>query len=244
MLGYIVYHEHSTGKACLQQEHRLGGTFLVLDMGRDAQGLFAPRRAARAAKRMLEQGVRRAVFPMDFPHTAIFLHHGIIPVDPLPLRTALSSLYVRRRLDGLGLSGTQAVVAVAGDSMNREMAQTVHELALAYRYVLLSVRSGGEEFAQKMRRQYGVSLLLAPSADQLERADALVLFAPRNELSRANPVLCTLHPGGDLRGCVPLRLDGKLLASIEPNCPQDQLAAALHSMGVLPAETFLGEITC
>lgn len=244
MLGYIEYHEHSTEKSYLRQERRLGGTFLVLDMGQSSHGLFASNRAARAAKRMLDQGVRRAVFPMDFPHTAVFLRHGITPVDPLPLRIALSPLYVRRRLDALGLSGTQAVVAVVGNSMNGEIAQTVHELALAYRYVLLSVRSGGEEFAQKMRRQYGVSLLLAPSTDQLERADALVLFSPRHELSRENRVLCALHPGGDPRGCVPLQLDGKLLAAVDPNCPQDQLAAALHSMGVLPAEKLLGEITC
>ncbi len=244
MLGYIVYHAHSTGKAYLRQERRFGGTFLVLDMGQGAQGFFAPRRAAQAAKRMLEQGVRRAVFPIDFPHTAVFLRHGITPVDPLPLRTALCPLYVRRKLDTLGLSGTQAVIAVAGDSMNTEMAQVVHELALNYRYVLLSVRSGSEEFARRMRRQYGVSILLAPSVDQLACADALVLFSPRNDLSGTNRVLCTLHPGGDPRGCIPLRLSEDLLSSVEPNCPQDQLAAALHSMGVLPAERLLGEIAC
>lgn len=244
MLGYIVYHAHSTDKPYLRQERRHGGSFLVLDMGRSAHGVFAPRRAAQAAKRMLEQGVRRAVFPVDFPHTAAFLRHGIKPIDPLPLRAALSPLYIRRRLDALGLSGTQAVVAVAGDSINGAVAQTVHELALAYRYVLLSVRSGGGEFAQKMRRQYGVSILLDPSNDQLERADALVLFSPRRELSRENRVLCTLCPGGDPRGLVPLRLDESLLAAVEPNCPQDQLAAALHSIGVLPAKKFLGEITC
>jgi len=244
MLGYIVYHAHSTGKAYLRQERRFGGTFLVLDMGQGAQGFFAPRRAAQAAKRMLEQGVRRAVFPIDFPHTAVFLRHGITPVDPLPLRTTLCPLYVRHGLDTLGLSGTQAVVAVAGDSMNSEMAQTVHELALAYRYVLLSVRSGGEEFARKMRRQYGVSLLLSPTIEQLERADALLLFTPRKELTCENRVLCSLYHGGDPRGCIPLRLDQNLLAAVEPNCPQDQLAAALHSMGVLPAEKLLGEIAC
>ena len=244
MLGYIVYHDQSTGKGRLQQERRLGGTFLVLDMGRNAHGFFAPRRAAQAAKRMREQGVRRAVFPEDFPHTAIFLRHGIAPVDPLPLRTTLSPLYVRRRLDALGLSGTQAVVAVVSNTMNDEIARTAHELALAYRYVLLSVHSGGEDFAQKMRRQYGASILLAPSTDQLERADALVLFSPRNDLSRQNTVLCTLYPGGEAQGCVPLQLDESLLAAVEQNCPRDQLAAALHSMGVFPAEKLLGEITC
>ena len=243
MLGYIEFHENSR-KARLEQERRLGGTFLVLDMGRSTQGFFASRHAARAAKRMLEHGVRRAVFPLDFPYTAIFLRHGIIPVDPLPLRRILSALFVRRKLDALGLTGTQAVIAIAGESMSAELEQTVRTLALSYRYVLLSVPSGGEAFAQQLRRQYGISLLLNPSPDQLEQADALVLFAPRSDLSLENRVLCTLYPGGEPRGCVPLRLDDKLLTGVEPNCPHDQLAAALYSMGILPAEQLLGEITC
>lgn len=244
MIGLIEYYENSTAKAKLAQERRCGGTFLVLDMGRGARGAFASRRAASAAKQMHAQGVRRAVFPVDFPHTAIFLRHGITPVDPLPLRRALGALYVRRRLDGLGLSATQAVVAVAGNSVTGELAQTVRELALAYRYVLLSVSSGGEEFARDMRRQYGVSLLLSPSNDQLDRADALVLFTPRKELTRENAVLCTLYPGGEERGLVPLRLNETLTSQIAPNCPTDQLAAALHSAGVLPAQQLLGEFNC
>lgn len=241
MLGYIEYHENDRRKAYLRLEQRLGGTFLVLNMGRGAAGILAPQRASRSARQMLEQGVRRAVFPLDFPHTAVFLREGIAPVDPLPLRRALCAAYVRRRLDALGLSGTQAVVAVVGGEMNADIARTAGELARSYRYVLLSVRSGGEEYAQHLRRQYGISLLLNPSPDQLERADALVLFVPRSDLKPKNAVLCALYPGAEARGLIPLQLSGRILDAIPSNCSHDQFAAALHSMGVLPTEQFLGE---
>lgn len=243
MLGYIEYAENGE-KAYLAKEARCGAPFLVMDMGKGARGAFAPRRAARAAEQMRQQGVRRAVFPVDFPHTAIFLRRGIVPVDPMPLRCKLCARFVKKKLELLGVSGAQAVVAVSGDYVSEEMAQTVRELALSYRYVLLSVRAGDEEFARRMRRQYGVSLVLAPSTDQLERADALVLFAPRSELKRENPVLCTLYPGGDERGRVPLALGEELSRGVAENCSHEQLIAALYSMGIASAERFLGEITC
>ena len=122
--------------------------------------------------------------------------------------------------------------------------RSVRELTLSYRYVLLSLRSGGEELAQTLRRQYGISLLLNPSSEQLNRADALVLFSPRPDLLLENRVLCTLYPGADERGRIPLRLDPAFADTLPPNSSPDQLAAALYGAGTLPPERFLGEITC
>ena len=243
MLGFIEYAQDST-KLRLERETKCGATFLVLDMGKSAQGMFSSRRAVRAAERMRAHGVRRAVFPVDFPHTAAFLRAGIAPVDPMPLRHALGGRFVKKRLEKLGIANAQAVIAVSGETVNKTLARTVQELAASYRYVLLSVRSGGEEFAAQMRRQYGVSLVLEPSADQMERADALVLFAPRGDVGKENPVLCTLYPGGEERGRVPLVLDDALASVVASNCAHEQFAAALYSMGAVPAQRFLGEITC
>ncbi|MBR3703959.1 MAG: hypothetical protein IKM11_00505 [Oscillospiraceae bacterium] len=243
MLGYIEYAENST-KAYLERQRRCGAPFLVLDMGSGAKGALASYRAARAAKKMRALGMRRAVFPVDFPHTAAFLRSGIAPVDPLALRRALGARFVKRQFENLGISNTRSVVAVSADAVSGEVARTVQELAASQRYVLLSVRSGGEEFAAVMRRQYGVSLVLAPSNDQLERADALVLFSPRQDLSRENPVLCTLYPGGEERGRVPVALGGAFTTAVADNCAHDQLAAALYEMGIAPPEHFLGEFTC
>ena len=102
-----------------------------------------------------------------------------------------------------------------------------------------------EEFALSLRREYGISLLLGPSPDQLDRADALVMFTPREDLKRDNPVLYTLYPGGEAgRGRLPLSLPAALGSRMEPNCDQEQLAAALYALGGLPLETLLAEIPC
>lgn len=243
MLGYIIYGD-GPKKPELGETRLPGGTFVTLRMGRPARpnGPLALGRARRAAGKLREAGVRSAVFPVDFPYMAIFIRQGVCPVETLPLRRALAAPLTRRRLEGLGLSPAQAVIAVSGDRAMREVTETAKALALSYRYVLLSIH-GGEEFAKSLRREYGISLLLKPSEEQLDRADALLLFSPRNDLAMGNPVLYTLYPGGEAgRGRLPLQLPGALAARLEPNCCHEQMAAALYAMGGLTLETLLSEI--
>jgi hypothetical protein len=115
-------------------------------------------------------------------------------------------------------------------------------LAVAFRYVMLAVPEGGEDLARELRRTYGVSLLLKPTRDQLERADALVLFSPRTDLSCENKVFCALYPGGEFtRGRIPVELSGEWIRPLPPNCDREQLAAALYAMGHLAAEGVFGE---
>ena len=205
-------------------------------------GPLARYRARQGARMLREAGVRSAVFPVDFPYTALFIRQGVLPIDTLPLRRALAAPLTRRRLEAGGFQPTGAVVAVSGERAVREVTECAKALALSYRYVLLSVR-GGENFARELRREYGISLLLEPSPDQLDRADALVLFAPRTDLKLDNAILYTLYPGGEAgRGRLPLCLPRALGAQAESNCDQEQLAAALYAMGTLPLETLLAEI--
>ena len=244
MVGYIIYGD-GPKKPELGTCQIAGAAFAALRMGeaRRPNSPFALRRAAKGAAQLREAGVRHAVFPVDFPYTALFIHQGITPVDTLPLRRALAGPLTRRRMEELGLSPTQAVVAVSSDRMSREVSDTTRSLALSFRYVLLSVQSGGAEFARSLRREYGISLLLDPSPDQLDRADALVLFSPRTDLSLNNPILYTLYPGGEAgRGRLPLCLPPALAEQTEANCDREQLAAALYAMGALAPETLLAEI--
>ena len=211
MLGYIVYGD-GPKKPVLGERRLPGGAFITLQMGQSAHpnSPFALGRAARSARKMREAGVRSAVFPLDFPYTALFLRHGISPIDTLPLRRALAAPLTRRRLEAEGLSSTQAVVAISGEWAVREVAEAAKALALSYRYVLLSVRDG-EELARDLRREYGISLLLKPSVEQLDRADALLLFAPRGDLAQNNHILYTLYPGGEAgRGRLEIRLPAAL----------------------------------
>lgn len=241
MLGYIEYDEN-TKTVRMEKKTVLGGRFLALTVGREVRGVMGKLRVERAAKQMREQGVHQAVFPVDFPYTAMFLRRGILPADPLPLRRSICAAYVMRRLSELAIPPERGVIAIGGEYLNREMRETTLALAVAFRYVMLAVPEGGEELARELRRIYGISLLIKPSRDQLERADALVLFAPRGDLSCENRVFCALYPGGEFtRGRVPAELTGEWIRSLPPNCDREQLAAALYAMGQLTAETLFGE---
>ncbi|MDE7218923.1 MAG: hypothetical protein K2O45_04795 [Oscillospiraceae bacterium] len=243
MLGYIIYGDGAK-RPELAERQLSGGNFVTLHLGirARANGPLALYRARQGAKMLREAGVRSAVFPVDFPYTALFIRMGILPIDTLPLRRALAAPLTRRRLESSGFQPTQAVVAISGERAVREVTECAKALALSYRYVLLSAR-GAENFARSLRREYGISLLLEPSPDQLNRADALVLFTPRGDLKLDNPILYTLYPGGEAgRGRLPLCLPGEAGAQVENNCDQEQLAAALYAMGALSLETLLAEI--
>ncbi len=242
MLGYI---EYDGGRSALRivKEKRCGGTFLVAYTGCRAAGLFERKRADRAAGMLREQGIRRAVFPVDFPFGDVFSHRGILPVDPQPLRIRLCPQIIRKRLAAALIDEREAVVAVAGDHVSAALEQTVRALVRDFRHVLLSV-SGGENLARELWQQQGAAVQLNPSRDRLESADALVLLAPRGELSGGNQVICSLYPGAAGRGKIDLSLPAALENCVAANCSREQLAAALYSMGVLPIRKFLGEITC
>lgn len=246
MLGYIIYGD-GPKRPEIGERRLLGAPFLTLSMGQPArpQSPLARRRALAAAGRMRERGVRGAVFPVDFPYTALFLSQGICPVDTLPLRRALAAPLTRRKLEALGLGPTQAVVAVAADQLVREVEEAVRSLAVSFRYVLLDARAGGEALARELRREYGVSLLLDPARDQMDRADALLLYAPRPKLAGDNAIVWGLYPGGEIgRGRLPLPLPAALMDRVEPNCGREQLTAALFALGALPLEAILAEIPC
>lgn len=244
MLGYIRYGDGP--KRPEAGVWRLpSGTMATLTLGEERRpgALTARRRAVRGAELLLEQGVRRAVFPLDFPYTALFLRRGVCPVEALPLERRLAAGAVRRRLERLGLDRGQAVAAVSAAGMDSFVMDTVRDLTLSYRYVLLWTPEGGDAFARQLRREYGASVLLRPSPEQLDRADALVLFAPRGDLALKNPVVYTLYPGGE--ACrLGLRPPMAYREQADPNCAMDQLAAALHSLGEVTAEQLLAEIPC
>lgn len=244
MLGYIIYGDGAGRRPVLGDRQLSGGNFVTLEMGRHSRpnGPAALFRARQGARMLREAGVRSAVFPVDFPYTALFIRQGVLPIDTLPLRRALAAPLTRRRLEAEGCQPTQAVVAVSGDRPIREVTECAKALALSYRYVLLSVKGDAEPFARNLRREYGISLVLEPSPDQLNRADALVLFSPRNDLTMDNPILYALYPGGEAgRGRLPLQLPAALAEQTESNCDQEQLTAALYAMGALTVENLLAE---
>lgn len=187
------------------------------------------RRVRDAAKRLRKAGVSRVVLPEDLLWKDLLERQGLTPVSTLPLRRALAADWVRWSLRERGLPAAQARVAVAAESLTGEVARTVTELALRHRYVLLAVPYGGEELSHRLRREYGVSILLTPTQEQLEGADAVLLFAARADLS-GRQVL----PLYDERAPLPpVALPPALEDTLPPGVVRPQLLTLLLEGGVL-----------
>jgi len=100
--------------------------------------------------------------------------------------------------------------------------------------VLLDLPYGGEELCRQLRREYGVSLLLGPDRDQLEGAEALVLFDRRADLSLTNPVALRLYDEG--QALPPLALPPELERELPRGADRGQLLAVLREAGALRRE--------
>ena len=197
------------------------------------------RRVLSAARRLRKAGITRLVVPEKFAYGEQLEKADVAPVSTLPLRRTLAADLTRTAMAARNLSGGSAKLAVAGDQLSGELVRTVTELALGNRYVLVDVPYGAEALAGQLRREYGVSLLLGPSRQQLEEADVLVLFAARTDLRRNNPVVLPLYD--EAAPLPPLLLPPVLEDQLPPGLCRPQLLAALVESGVLrPGQITVG----
>ena len=231
MVGYFVLTEERR-RWSIGRRTVLGLPMLEIAVpGRQGMlGRFAARRAAAAAAR---QGVRRAVWPEEFPYAAEFARRGLAPVDPLPLYRALAPEIVLRRMAWRGVEPSAATVAVAAGRMTRELEDLITELALRIRYVSLMIPRGGEALCQRLRREYGVAVIEAAGRAQLEKADALLLLDRLEGFQPENPVWLPLWNGVAAReGCgVDLELPPEMAA--EAPCEKIQLMTLLFQGKIL-----------
>ena len=187
------------------------------------------RRVLAAGKRLRKLGVTQAVLPASFPYGQELARCGLRPVSTLPLRRILAADWVRWVLEEKGQSPAGARVAVCAAQLTGEVVRTVTELSLRHRYVLLDLPYGGEDLCRQLRREYGVSLLLGPSKEQLEEAEALVLFAPREDCHSRR----ALALYDESQPLPPLLLPPALEEKLPRGCDRGQLLAARREQGTL-----------
>ena len=132
------------------------------------------RRVKAAGKKLLRQGTGRVILPAGLPADA--LPEGLCPAGTLPLRRAIAADWCGQLLRLRGENPAGARVLVTANALSGEVVRTVTELALRHRYLLLEVPCGGEELCRRLRREYGVSVLLHPAPE--EAADAQIAFDP------------------------------------------------------------------
>ena len=240
MLGWLQWTGPEEGKRLrrMRVEPRtvLHTRFLAAEIPRGPRTpeTVTRRRVLAAARRMRKAGVTRVVVPEEFSYGAQLEKGGLMPEATTSLRRAMAADLTRSVLAGRGLAGVR--LAVAGDRLSSEMVRTVTALALRSRYVMLDVPQGAV-LADRLRREYGVSLLLFPPRERLAEAEILVLFEPRTDLPRDNPAVLELYD--EAAPLPPLLLPPVLEEQLPQGLCRSQLISALVESGVLP----LGQIT-
>lgn len=238
MLGLIVWqqpgHEKRLRTVTAEETAILRVPFLRLEVlrGPRTRPAALERRMVRAARKLRQAGVRYTVLPADYPVGQWPRRHGVEVVSTLSLRRSMASDLVRRITAERGLAPGSVRVAVTAGQMTGELVKTVTELALGYRYVMLDVPYGGEELCRRLRREYGVSLLLQPDREQLEAAQILVAFDRRTDLSEKNEAVVALYEGADTP-FPPLTVPPTVEGQLPDGANRLQLLAALRGAGVL-----------
>lgn len=241
MVGLLAWAEPGKGQRGVHLEERviLRTRFLRAEMIRSPHQAVTRRRVLAAGKRLRKRGVTQVVLPEEFPFQELLPKCGLKPFSTLALRRCLAADWVRTALAEKDGPVAGAKVAVTAAALTGEVVRTVTELCLRHRYVLLDLPYGGEELCRQLRREYGVSLLLNPDRDQLEGADALVLFDRRTDLSLANPVVLRLY---DERQILPsLTLPPSLEEELPVGADRGGLLAVLREAGAVRREQIVME---
>lgn len=236
MVGYLTWAEPQKGQRSvrLEERHILRTRFLQAEVVKSPYPAVLRRRVLAAGKKLRKRGVSQAVLPEAFPYGELLAKCGLRPAGTLALRRALAADWVRSGLAAAGRPVSGARVAVSAAALTGEAVRTVTELCLRHRYVLLDLPYGGEELCRQLRREYGVSLLLGPSKDQLEGAEALVLFDPRTDLYLKNPVALRLYD--EKQPLPPLALPPEAEEALPKGADRGQLLAVLREAGALKRE--------
>ena len=231
MMGLIVWQQPGAGKrlrtVTAQETAILRVPFLQVEVVRGPRTRpgTLERRMIRAAQKLRQAGVRYTVLPADYPPSQWPQRHGVGVVSTLSLRRSLAVELVRRITAERGLPPGSVRIAVTAGQMTGELVKTVTELTLGYRYVMLDVPYGGEELCRRLRREYGVSLLL-------EEAQVLVPFDRRTDLTGNNEAVVALYEGAE-SAFPPLTVPPSVETQLPAGADRLQLLAALRGAGAL-----------
>lgn len=242
MIGMIQWSSEENRRKGLQERKVLHLRFLLAEIprGERTPEALLRKRVSAAARRFRKAGVSRLVLPPEFPYGEQLKKYGLQAVSTLALRRQMGAEWVRGVMERAKLSPGRAKLAVSAQELTGELVRTVTELALRNRYVLLDLPRGGENLCRELRREYGVSLLLAPTKEQMEEADLLLLFDPREDLAGKDQIVLPLY-GEETAQFPPLVLPPALEDCLPDGVDRLQLLGVLREAGALrPGQIALG----
>lgn len=220
MLGWIRY---EGAEKCGAERVMFGSAaVLILDVP-CGKSLRSARSARRAARFLVRNRVRLAVFPSGYPYADVFLRHGIARPDTAALYRACAAKITRCVLRQNGISPKTAEVALLAKNPSPALQKAAHALSGSVRYLTLCV-PGREALARELRWMHGIAVRL-PHAGEPTSAVLAVSF------DGARTASCPLIPLADERLTVSLhaQIDGK-------TCTDPALLAALLAADALKAD--------
>ena len=229
MLGYIVYPAARFGT----EEFRLAGAaFLRVELPARRPWRME-RLIRRAVRRLGERGVRRAVFPVDFPYTASFAGRGVLPVSDLALRRAVAAETLLCRMAAAGEDPRRSAAALLAAAPTGEVGRLLRELAPRVRYLSLWAGAGSEGLAADLRWELGLALRVAPPPELFRGAEGALLLREPPPEAPLPAVSLPLWEGsrGDLTPYFSL-------PPAEGSPAPDQLLGALFAAGGIKKEDF------
>ena len=241
MRGMLIWKmpERGGGVIRLRERSVLHTRFLCAEVARGPRtpAAVVRRRVAAAARRLGKAGVREVVLPEGFAYGEQLKKGGVEPVFTGLIRRAIAADWVRWSLAERGRPAAGGRVAVSAAALTPEVARTVTELALRHRYVLVDLPYGGEALAAQLRKEYGVSLLLSPTQEQLAEVDAAAVFDP----GRLEPGPGRLSLYDETAALPPLSLPPALEEKLPAGASRGQLFSVLREAGALrPGQLSVG----
>jgi len=208
----------------LQRKKIAGVSFLQLTLPQRRAGFLEKKAAQNGAKKLYRCGVRKAIFPREFPYEEVFLRQGICLVDPAPLYRAMAAPIARfLREDDIGR------VVLCARSVTTELELAAEELSREIRHIGICCERRGEELAQGLRRRCGVAIRRDILPESLCSEDLLLLFE-KIPLPKTKAQIVPLW-GGKMAVDFALSPELKCL-----NMPSAQLLAALYTAGAVKRE--------
>lgn len=228
MYGYIDWRETGKGGFSLQRTGICGVCFWELRVPKPGS-LFFRRRLQHAVHTMRANGVRRTVFPPDFPFADVLAGEGITPLPEENLRRRLLEQLLERACGEEKISVSAAAAALYARGESRDVRDASRLLAEKCRYVQLHLARDSGALEKELRCTYGVCA--APAG---QRPDIAVTFDSGPQEPLPIPVI---RLGADCRGQpITYDLPAERLAWLGERAPTSQLVTALFEAGKLPLE--------
>ena len=228
MLGLVEW--RGAGLCWRMEERRIGGVRFAVVRVLRGTGLRARWSARRAARRLARAGVRRVVFPGEFPLLPVFARCDVLPVDEQPLRQAAAAEIVRCVMAQYGVQGARATVVICARRATRAVADCAAALTETVRYLRLCVPEGGEELARRLRFMTGAAVPAQFPPEQPREGDILLCFDDSFDAAQPRGIVLRLADPA-------LRISYHLPGGIEAGeSDAVQLLAALYAADRLPEE--------